>query len=603
MDEQEGHTDAISMTPASDTTFDPVELLATMGRDFADSRDIDKTLRLALVRITDYLRAESGALFLLDDSSKTLTCTACTGATDIEGLVLASNQGIVGRCVQTNRGELVRDVELDADFFRGVDRRTGFTTRSIICAPMSVRAERIGAIELVNKKGKDFRFSTSDLRLLETMSSSAALAILNAHLAEALLEQERVRRELELAAEIQRSLLPEAQDETFPIHGINIPAGAISGDFYDYFTLPDGRIYFNLGDVSGKGMNAALLMAKTSSIFRCLGKATPRPGRLLARINTEIHETATRGMFVTMVGGIYDPASGEVVLANAGHQPPVLQGEDGQFTSFEAETPPLGIQPFTRADGDIPEVKLNLDGGTLYVFSDGITEGYRPDGTMLHVEGLLDMLRDSADLPAAKRLTAVTDLLAGGGRPLRDDVTLLAIDDRLNANARSNTARSNTSRLKAEAKPDAPTTEAQNADTADYSLLAVLTVPARADRLRLIRHAVSMATIDCGLSETAAGDLILAVDEACQNIIRHAYGGDTSEKIVATVSREGDNIVVLLRDFAPTVDTERIRPRDLSNLRPGGLGTHFIRECLDDVRFLPSPPGGGNLLRLEKKIR
>lgn len=565
---------------------DPVGLLAVMVRDFADSRDIEQTLRRALTRITDSLHAEAGALFLLDEEGKTLTCTASVGVTNIAGLRLNSDQGIVGRAVQSNRGELVRNVREDPSFFGGVDAKTGFITKSIICAPMSVRDERIGAIELVNRRGSDPRFSKGDLQVLETMAASAALAILNAHLAEALVEQERVRRELELAAEIQRSLLPRAEAAEFPVHGLNLPAGAVSGDFYDFFALPDGRICFNLGDVSGKGMNAALLMAKTTSLFRCLGKTIHGPGRLLARINTEIHETATRGMFVTMVGGIYDPRTGVVVIANAGHQPPLLHRRDGSFVSFPAESPPLGILRRMVPDDFVAETIVDLGGGTLYLFSDGITEGFLKDGTTLRVEGLIDILRRQSGAVASERICAVTAVFADAGRPLRDDITLLAIDDRSAAEARH------------EAEPDRGSPA-----PAEVEELLELAVPARADRLRTIRQVIASVASASGFSEEAARDLMLAVDEACQNIIRHGYQGDASGQIRIRLTREGEELVVLLRDFAPPVDQDKVRPRDLADVRPGGLGTHLMRECVDDIRFLPPPADGGNLLRLAKRIQ
>ncbi len=582
-----GPRDDLSTADATQAIRDHVELLAAMGRDFAGSRDIEQTLRRGLARITDHLSAEGGALFLLDESGETLTCTTCVGATNIEGLTLRSERGIVGRSVKNNRGELVRDVASDPAFFGGVDEKTGFRTKSIVCAPMSVRDECIGAIELVNKKGADPRFGREDLRILETMASSAALAILNAHMAEALVEQERVRRELELAAEIQRSLLPTAEDEAFPVHGVNLPARMVSGDFYDFFTLADGRICFNLGDVSGKAMNAALLMAKTASLYRCLGKTIHRPGRLLARINTEIFETATRGMFVTMVGGIYDPATGRVQLSNAGHEPPLLHRADGTFQAFPAEAAPLGVLPTPAAEASLPEITVDVGGGTLYVFTDGVTEGFLGDGATLGAEGLMRIIRDTSDRPAPKRLRAVTDLFLSGGRSLRDDITMLAIDDAGPAKERSRS-------------PGSPGGEAADTDTEE---LVELTVPARADRLRLIRHVISLTAAQCGCGEAAAGDLMLAVDEACQNVIRHAYHGDPNGVIVVRVYREGRKLVVLLRDFAEPVDVARIKPRDLADIRPGGLGTHFIRECLDEAVFLPPPPDGGNLMKMVKKIR
>ncbi len=575
----------------SDDAFsDHLELLAAMGQDFAASRDIDKTLEHALVRITEYLDAESGALFMLDDEGATLTCTSCHGETQITGFRLPSNQGVVGRTVQNNAGEIVRDASTDPSFFPGVDRKTGHTTKSIVCAPISIHDRRMGAIELINKRGTDPRFTSDDLHILETMASSAGLAILNARMAEALVEKERFERELELAAEIQRSLLPERRDDRFPVHGASLPARLVSGDFYDFFTLPDGRIAFNLGDVSGKGMNAALLMAKTASLYRCLGKTHHHPGELLARINAEIHETATRGMFVTMVGGIYDPATGLVRLANAGHEPPLLHRRDGRFVEFPAEAPPLGIVPTSDSLEDFPETELNLDGGTLYVFTDGVTEGYLAGGGTLRVEGFEAVIRENAEIPLTRRLDNVTALFGGAGRTLRDDVTMLGVDDAEPAKARS-------------VGPGRSTTPAPRpAEEAEEEELVRLEVSAKPDRLKLVRWAVSEAAALCGCGETLGRDLILGVDEACQNVIRHAYGGESGGEMIVEIRRKGDELIILLRDFAPPVDVDKVRPRDLDDVRPGGLGTHLIDQVMDEVAFLPSPPGGGNLLRMVKRI-
>src|SRR5690606_38253973 len=182
----------------------------------------------------------------------------------------------------------------------------------------------------------------------------------------------RERHELELAAEIQRDLLPQPSRRDFPVHGINIPARSVSGDFYDILRLPDGRIWFNVGDVSGKGMNAALLMAKTSSLFRCLAKSAEHPGQLLNAINSELCETNSRGMFVTMVGGLFDPATGIVHLTNAGHEPPLhFDFRTERFTPIPADGPPLGIAPGIAGPEGFPVTEWNLAGGMLYIFTDG----------------------------------------------------------------------------------------------------------------------------------------------------------------------------------------------------------------------------------------
>lgn len=562
-----------------------LELLAAMGQDFAASRDIEETLKRALVRITQYLNAESGALFLLDEKKGTLTCTSCFGVTEITGLRLRSDQGVVGRSVQNNAGEIVRNAATDPDFYDGIDQETGNTTQSILCAPISIQDQRIGAIELINKKGVDPQFTANDLRILESMAASAGLAILNARMAEALVEQERVRRELELAGEIQRNLLPEPRGTGFPICGANLPARQVSGDFYDFFDLPNGRIAFSVGDVSGKGMNAALLMAKTASLYRCLGKTNPHPGPLLARINAEICETATRGMFVTMVGGVYDPASGWLRLANAGHEPPLLHRSDGSFTPFPADAPPLGITTELGGSGHFPEVEIHLDGGTLYVFTDGVTEGYLETGATLQVSGLQRAIGEHGALPLPERIDAIANLFKGAGGFLRDDVTLLAVDDGPGAGQRTD-----------ELGGTAGSPEIER----DEQLFRI-DIPARADRLKLVRALVSEAAADRGCPEDKVRDLTIAVDEACQNVIRHAYGNDAG-RMILEAREQGDNLVFFLRDFAPPVDVSQVCPRDLEDLRPGGLGTHLMRAVLDEVEFMPPPEDGGNMLKMVKRI-
>lgn len=575
-----------------------LDLLAEMARDFAASRDIEGAMARALARIAAMVGAEGGALFLLDGAAKHLTCHASYGPVDIKGLSVEAGQGIVGRSVAGNVSEMVRDAAADPHFKGALDEKTGFTTKSILCAPMTVQGERIGAIELVNKtaradKGGNGLFAAEDLTFLEALAASAGLAILNARMAGELAEQEVMRRELALAAEIQRGLLPPPGADGFPVCGVNRPARVVSGDFYDFFILYDGRIAFTLADVSGKGMNAALLMAKAASLFRCLGKEDLRPGRLLQRINAEVCETSLRGMFVTMVAGTYDPATGRVVLSNAGHEPPLVHGSDGGFSALSAGAPPVGIPPELTGGGPVPEEVLHLDGGALYIFTDGVTEGYVAVGEELGDQGFKDMieqsLADGEDGPT--RIERVAARLTGSGQPLRDDVTLLVIDDAGPARARDE---------KGESAPALdPATDAAPLEGS----LCQLNLPGRAQSLMMIRRAVEAAATSCGFTREQTQDIVLAVDEACQNVVRHAYGGQNDGDMVIDLRREQDEFQVLIRDFAAPVDVDRIKPRELHDVRPGGLGVHFIREVMDAMDYLPPPNGQGNLLRLIKTIR
>jgi sigma-B regulation protein RsbU (phosphoserine phosphatase) len=415
--------------PRDDTDVsDYLELLASIGQDFTMSLDIEETLKVTLQRIMEYIDAEAASLFMLVNNDTEIDSRVCVGASDITGLKLEYGRGIVGQSIAQQESLLVRDARADPRFHGAVDEETGFVTRSILCAPMSIKGLQLGAIEVLNKRGGDGLFNERDRQVLRALAASAAMAIRNATLTRSLVEQQRVQRELELVAELQQHLLPRAQQPSFPVHGLNLPARTVSGDFYDFFPVGEGRICFTLGDVTGKGIQAALLMAKASSLARCLGKSIHRPGELLDLINREVCDSAIRGMFVTMVVGLYEPATGHVILANAGHEPPLLLQPDGGRRSFPAEAPPVGISPELFPDARFPEVETQLGPGSLYVFSDGVTEGRIDGGGPLGADGLEKLLRDLADLPPAERLEVIASKFIQPDVPLHDDLTIMVIE-------------------------------------------------------------------------------------------------------------------------------------------------------------------------------
>ncbi len=234
-------------------------------------------------------------------------------------------------------------------------------------------------------------------------------------------------KELQLAREIQESLLPRELSDDFPITGINVSARQLSGDFYDYFLLKDGRIYFNLADVSGKGVYAALLMAKTSSLFHCLGKHIHEPDKLLAHINNELCETAIRGMFVTMIAGIYDPKTGSVKMVNAGNPPALLFSPNKKVQAIGATASPLGILP----DSSFPlaaEIHLQVK-DCMYLFSDGATEGYLQEGgEMLGLPGLLKLIMSMHKLAPKDQLQTIVEKFSAASATLHDDITIMLIE-------------------------------------------------------------------------------------------------------------------------------------------------------------------------------
>ena len=188
-------------------------------------------------------------------------------------------------------------------------------------------------------------------------------------MAATLLEQQRLKREFDLARRLQKSLLPKRRRDNFPVIGVNRPAHEISGDFYDHFELADGRVGFVVGDISGKGLDAALLMVRAASLLRWAGKDGIAPAAWLARANDELCETTQDGRFVCALVGYCDRAATHVQFAGAGF-PPVIVQQGGAFADYPSGGPPLGILPGVAFE----EHRVELAGGTLYAFSDGATD-------------------------------------------------------------------------------------------------------------------------------------------------------------------------------------------------------------------------------------
>jgi sigma-B regulation protein RsbU (phosphoserine phosphatase) len=170
---------AESATNPTESLTDPLEFAAALSRSFAQTQDINATVREALAQIVKLLRVEAGAIFLLDEVKANLICRASVGPVDVTGLSVPNGSGIVGRAVVEDRIQVVEQAYQDQQFFAEADRKTGFVTRSILCAPMSVAQTVIGAVEVLNKQnGKPF--NAKDQNLLRVMAASSALAISNA---------------------------------------------------------------------------------------------------------------------------------------------------------------------------------------------------------------------------------------------------------------------------------------------------------------------------------------------------------------------------------------------------------------------------------------
>ena len=405
-----------------------LELVTKMNQEFAVSLDLDETLKTALQVIIARLNAEAANIFLINERKLKFECIASLHQNYLDEYELDLKDGVMGKAVEQKKcirvGNVRKDVREIAEFYFDLDNKTNFTTYSVLCSPLIAANDCIGVIHCLNKKTDDKLFIEDDRKLLETLSAPAALAIRNAKMAKEMIEKNKIQKEVEIVGEIQKSLLSKNKDEKFPIAGINIPAKVVSGDFYNFSDLGNGKYGFGVADVSGKGIKSSLLMSKASSLYRCLSKKNFSASDLLYQLNNEICETISRGMFVTMLIGIYDENKKELKLSSAGHEPPLILSADGIFSNFSEAGPPLGIMPKTK----YTEHKLSFENSSMYIFTDGITEIKNPNGEMLGSEGFENYIKKYQSTPINKRLKTMIDDILNVGHVQKDDLTIVAID-------------------------------------------------------------------------------------------------------------------------------------------------------------------------------
>ena len=405
-----------------------LEIITKMNQEFAISLDLNDTLQTALQVIIKRINAQAANIFLINEKKKKFECIASLHQNYLDEYELDLKDGVMGKAVEQKRcirvGNVRKDVREIAEFYFDLDNKTNFTTYSVLCSPLIAANECLGVIHCLNKKTENKLFIEDDRKLLETLSAPAALAIRNAKMAKEMIEKNKIQKEVEIVGEIQRSLLSKNKKDNFPIAGINIPAKVVSGDFYNFTDLGNGKYGFGVADVSGKGIKSSLLMSKASSLYRCLSKNIFSTSELLMILNNEICETISRGMFVTMLIGIYDSNLKELKMSSAGHEPPLIFNNDGNFSTFDDAGPPLGIMPKTKYN----ESTIKFDNSSIYIFTDGITEIKSPKGEMLGSDGFKDYIKKFQSRSINERLKIIIEDIVKAGNIQKDDLTILVVD-------------------------------------------------------------------------------------------------------------------------------------------------------------------------------
>ena len=389
--------------------------------------ELDRLLDIIVDITLEAVDGDRGTIYLFDDQKRELWTKVATGleGTGKETLVLPVGKGVAGYVAGTGDSLIIPDAYADARFEPSFDRHTGYRTASILCMPMRNKdGEIIGVFQLLNKRSG--MFTAEDMTFLEALSVHAALAIENARLHEQERQKVRIERDLKAAREVQMSLLPRALPEVpgYAFAASTTAALEVAGDLYDFIPLEAGKLAFCLGDVSGKGLAASLLMATMQATMRDQAHAGGSAADCVGRTNLLLFQSTAPEKFVTLFYGILDPVGHTLSYCNAGHEPGLLLDSAGGPRRLSAGGVILGIMegfPF-----EVETVPLR-PGAVVVIYSDGISEAADRTGELFGTGRIEAVVRENRDASAEELrnaiLTAVRSYSAGV--PVADDITLL----------------------------------------------------------------------------------------------------------------------------------------------------------------------------------
>jgi serine phosphatase RsbU (regulator of sigma subunit) len=299
--------------------------------------------------------------------------------------------------------------------------------RSVMAVPLGVGEKVFGLIYADSPFGQD-RFTSDHLEVLTMLASVAAIRVENARLLEERLERERMERELQLACEIQQRLLPAAPPHIagYELQGISFPCYEIGGDYYDFIHGKDGGLMVALGDVSGKGTAAALLMSSLHASIHAQTTARSSLCETISAVNLYLVENTPSNRFVTLFYAALRPADGQFSYINAGHNPPLIVRADGRAETLASGGLPLGLLPMATYDED----QLALGPGDIFVaYSDGVSEALNPQDEEFGLERLQEVVADNRHHNAAALRDKIEGALSqwADGTPANDDITIVIV--------------------------------------------------------------------------------------------------------------------------------------------------------------------------------
>ena len=447
-----------------------------------------------------------------------------------------------------------------------------------LVVPLVTQGELIGTLNLGPRLSEQ-DYSTDDRRLLATLAAQAAPAIRVAQLvreqaAEAA-EKERLAQELRVATLIQQQFLPRELPRLpeWQIAAFYGPARAVGGDFYDFVELPDGRIGIAVGDVTDKGVPAALVMARTHSVLRAEASRLSSPGEILSRANDLLVPEMPARMFVTCLFAVLDPATGRIVIANAGHNLPFVRS-GGTVTEIRATGMPLGLLPGIRYEE--VEGTIAPDSNVL-LYSDGLVEAHDPDREMFGFDRLRDALVvDDAGSELLDRLLETLRTFTGPDHEQEDDITLVTL--RRSAGVADSSA--------------------------DSTALTSFSLPGLAGNDREAMGRVAAAVADLELPPDRVDRLKTAVSEAAMNAIEYGSHGRADVPFDVDVLVTPTDVIVRVTDRAmsgpvPTdPETPDLERKLAGDQKPRGWGLFLIEHMVDAIDMSADEAAGTQTVTL-----
>lgn len=388
---------------------------------------LEKILDLIAQHCVHHFQAEQGAVLLLEEQkvARPFQTICRVGDTSHKRLPFRLDDQLTGWMLKNRLPLLINDMRADRRFATGEGDL--FPVRSLLCVPMVCKGKMTGLLAVFNKKSAG-GFSADDQRLLAIIASESGQVIENARLAEKEKALLHVQEELRLAYEIQSNLLPKEAPRLagYDIAGKSIPAKEVGGDYFDFMTVEEQRLAFCLGDVSGKGLPAALLMANLQAAVRSQAMAGTSLTDCLERANSLLFRNTSPEKFATLFFGCLD-ASGHVLhYCNAGHIHPFLIKTSGANRRLETGGMVLGCLdgiPFAEDETSLEK------GDMLVVFSDGVSEAVNSAGEEFGESQLASLAAANSDLSAAALIENIFATVGEHARnqPQMDDMTMVVV--------------------------------------------------------------------------------------------------------------------------------------------------------------------------------